>query len=80
MAYSNLSFSVPTGLSYVAGDFVQFSYDANNYIVGFVVSYNSGTGAMVMTPTSFKGSGSYGSWTLNFELPNLKSNYHNFLF
>ena len=65
MPYSNLSFTVPTGLSYVAGDFVQFSYDANNFINGVVVSYNSSTGAMVITPTYFKGSGSYGSWTLN---------------
>ena len=36
MAYSNMTFTVSTGLSFVVNDFVQVSYDANNYIVGRV--------------------------------------------
>jgi len=51
MPYSNITFTVPTNLNYIAGDYVQFSHDADNYIVGYVVSYNPSTGSMTITPT-----------------------------
>lgn len=65
MPYSNMTFTVSTGLAFVVNDFVQVSHDADNYIVGRVVSYNSGTGALVITPLDFKGSGTYNTWTVS---------------
>ena len=65
MPYSNMTFNVSTGLAFVVNDFVQVSYDANNYIIGRVVSYDSGTGVLVITPYDYKGSGSYSSWTVS---------------
>ena len=51
MAYSNMTFNVSTGLAFVTFDFVQVSHDANNYIIGKVVSYNSGTGDLIIFPS-----------------------------
>lgn len=65
MPYSNITFTISTDLSYVAGDVVQLSYDANNYIIGTVVSYNSANGELIITPSTSVGSGSYSTWTVN---------------
>ena len=65
MPYSNMTFTVSTGLAFVVNDFVQLSHDADNYIIGRVVSYNSGTGVLVITPLDFKGSGTYNTWTVS---------------
>jgi len=62
---ANATFNCSPNLSYVAGDFVQLSYDANNYVIGTVVSYSSTTGVMVITPVKSVGSGSYSIWTVN---------------
>ena len=63
MPYTNLNITVSTGLDYKVNDFITLQYDANTIIYGRVVSYNSGTGAMVLTPLSFTGAnGSYSSW------------------
>jgi hypothetical protein len=64
MAYSNLTFTVNTNLSFVANDFVQLSANSTNYIIGRVVSYNPSTGALIITPLESVGSGSYSSWTV----------------
>ena len=61
---ANATFTCSTNLSYKAGDFVQISYDANNYTIGTVVSYVPSTGVMVITPVKSVGSGSYSSWTV----------------
>lgn len=58
-------FTISTNLSYVAGDIVQLSYDANNYVIGTVNSYNPSTGALDITVTKSVGSGSYSIWTVN---------------
>ena len=49
--YTNISLVVSQNLAFVAGDYVQLSYDANNYIVGKVVSYNKANGNLTITPT-----------------------------
>jgi len=41
---SNMTFNINPGLAYLPGDNVQLSYDADNYVIGTVVSYNKGTG------------------------------------
>jgi hypothetical protein len=60
-----MTFTVSTGLAFVVNDFVQVSYDADNYILGRVVSYNSINGQLVITPYDFKGSGDRKSTRLN---------------
>ena len=63
MPYANLTFTVQTNLSFSVNDFVQLTANANNYIIGRVVSYNPSTGALVITPLQSVGSGTYSSWT-----------------
>jgi hypothetical protein len=64
MPYSNLTFTVNTNLSFKPNDFVQVSANSTNYIIGRVVSYNSVTGALIITPLESVGSGTYTSWTV----------------
>ncbi len=63
MPYSNITFTVQTGLSFLENDFVQVSANASNYIIGRVVSYNPSTGALIITPLQSVGSGTFSSWT-----------------
>lgn len=67
MPYSNVTFTVSQNLSYVAGDIVQLSTPTNTnaYIIGTVVSYNSTSGVLVVTPTTSVGSGTYNDWIVN---------------
>lgn len=55
---------IGTGLSYSAGMTVKFYYDSSNYMLGYVNSYNSATGAIEVNFTSVTGSGSQSSWTV----------------
>ncbi len=64
MAYSNITLNCSTNLAFVANDFVQVTHDELNYIIGRVVSYNTGTGVMVLTPLQSVGSGTFDSWTV----------------
>jgi hypothetical protein len=64
MAYSNLTFTVDTNLSFVANDFVQVSANSTNYVIGRVVSYNISTGELIITPLESVGSGVFNSWTV----------------
>jgi hypothetical protein len=65
MPYSNVTFTVSQNLSYVAGDFVQLSYDVDNYVIGTVVSYDDITGVMVITPIKSVGTGTYSIWNVS---------------
>jgi hypothetical protein len=58
------TFTIGTGLDYIAADPIVVSHDANNYFVGTVTSYNSGTGSLVINATDFGGSGTFISWTV----------------
>jgi len=63
MAYNNISITTNTGLSFIAGEFLQLIHDSNNYIFGQVVSYNPSNGALVVAPTKYIGSpGTYSDW------------------
>ena len=62
---ANMTFTINTGLAYRAGDNVQLSYDANNYVIGIVVSYNQSNGELIITPTAYKGSGTYDTWVVS---------------
>ncbi len=59
------TFYITTGLSYQAGDVVQLSHDANNYVIGTVTSYNPSTGQLDITVNTSVGSGSYNTWKVN---------------
>jgi hypothetical protein len=61
----NATFNCSPNLSYVAGDFVQLSYDVDNYVVGTVVSYDDITGVMVITPIKSVGTGTYSIWNVS---------------
>lgn len=69
MPYGNLTFTINTELSFVQNDFVQLTADANNYIIGRVVSYNPSTGALVIAPLQSVGSGTFSSWTASLTGP-----------
>jgi hypothetical protein len=61
------SLTVETGKSYVAGMSVKIAYTTTpaNYMLGYVTSYNSGTGALVVNVTETGGSGTYAAWTVS---------------
>jgi hypothetical protein len=69
MPYSNLTFQVQPNLGFKTHDFVYLSGTeilTNASIYGQVVSYNSTTGDLVVTPLSYSGdAGSYNSWTVS---------------
>ena len=62
---ANMTFTINTGLAYKAGDNVQLSYDADNFVIGVVVSYDEVTGVLVITPTAYEGSGTYNTWIVS---------------
>lgn len=48
IAYGDITLTVATGLTIQTGRRVRIKHDPNNFMVGEVVSYNSGTGALVV--------------------------------
>lgn len=65
MAYSNITITTNPGLFFRQYDFIQVAHDSENYIIGRVVSYNSSTGVLVLTPLIIEGSGSFSSWEIS---------------
>ena len=64
--YSNISLTIQVGLSYIPGDFILIYHNTTNYISGQVVSYDSGTGAIVIKPILYVGdTGNICDWTVN---------------
>ena len=64
MAYSNITITINTGLSFYPGQYVQVIHDENNYIFGQVVTYDPVTGVFVFYPTNYLGGGTFDSWTV----------------
>jgi hypothetical protein len=62
---ANMTFNTTPGLAYKPGDYVQASNNADNYVIGIVVSYNKITGVLVITPVESKGSGTFNSWQIS---------------
>lgn len=60
------TFTVQTGKGYLPGQEVLSadSVTPTNRVAGTVLSYDSGTGVLEMTATSFGGSGTHASWTI----------------
>jgi len=61
------SFTVGTGLGFVPGMPLNIAYTTTptNSFFGYVTSYNSGTGALVVNVTSVLGSGTQSAWTIS---------------
>lgn len=59
--------TVATAMDFVPGMEVVIAYttDPTIRMVGTVVSYDSGTGALVVNVTSYTGSGTYTAWTIS---------------
>jgi hypothetical protein len=65
MSYANLTFQVQPNLEFKTHDFVTLRGTNNASIYGQVVSYNSTTGELIITPLSYTGdAGSYDSWVV----------------
>lgn len=62
------NFTVETGKSLFVGMSYKMAYDANNWMLGDIISYNSGTGALSIDIDTVRGSGTYAAWagTLSF--------------
>ena len=63
---TSLTFAVNGGLNFVAGETVTAAVAANIAVTvtGTVTSYNTSTGALVLSVTSASGSGSYTGWVI----------------
>lgn len=61
------SLTIETGKGYVAGQAVLIASTAapTNFMTGQVTSYNSGTGALVVSVSSAAGSGTVAAWTIS---------------
>lgn len=59
------NFTIQTGKGFLPAMPVRVAYDASNYMDGTVTSYDSGTGAMVVSVSSIAGAGTYTSWTIS---------------
>ena len=62
------NFTVETGKSLFVGMSYRMAYDANNWMNGEIISYDSGTGALSLDVDAARGSGTYAAWvgTLSF--------------
>lgn len=58
------TFTISAGQVITVGDQVIVTYDAANYMVGTVTSYNDVSGALVLSIASVLGSGTYAVWTI----------------
>ena len=64
---ANKSLTTQTGKSYVEGMTVKIANTASptNWMLGDVISYDSGTGALVFYPRTSNGSGTFADWTIS---------------
>jgi len=63
----NITLTVQAGLAYTPLQDIIVYADANNYMHGQVVSYNTNTGVLVMEVHQKTGSGTYCNWTVNLD-------------
>ena len=57
--------TVETGLAYTTTQSVTIGYDISIHMHGEVVTYDAGTGALVVDVTQHSGAGTYSAWTVN---------------
>jgi hypothetical protein len=57
--------TISTGLAFTANQYITFAYDSTHYLDAYVTSYNPATGAFAGVSTSYVGTGSFSTWTVN---------------
>jgi hypothetical protein len=61
------TFTVETGLAYIAAQSVVIANSSTRFMSGIVNSYDSGTGVMVVDVSSVTGTGTFSSWNVNLQ-------------
>jgi hypothetical protein len=61
----NKTLTTQTGLDYRTEQSIMISKDANNYMIGQIVSYDITTGSMLVSVGIIQGSGTYSTWNIN---------------
>lgn len=74
------SLTVGTGKSFYPGMTLKIYNSTTAYMVGTVTSYNSGTGALVVSVDLPVGSGTFASWTVGVYIPVLIADQRVFFF
>ena len=71
IATGNQSLTIQTGKSLVIGMSMVVASTASptNWMIGTVTSYNSSTGALVISVTGTSGSGTFSAWTVSLSAP-----------
>lgn len=67
IAAGNKSFTIQTGKAFTVGQALVAASDANptvDYMWGAIASYNSGTGALVLSVSVAGGTGTHADWTI----------------
>jgi hypothetical protein len=64
MGTGTKNFTVETGKSYFVGMSLKLAFDATNWMVGEVISYDSGTGALSVNVVKVTGSGTRTAWVI----------------
>jgi len=65
IATGTQTLTVETGLDYSVTQSVTIAYDIDDHMHGEVVSYNAGTGVLVVDVTTISGSGTFSAWVVN---------------
>lgn len=64
ISVASKSLTVEASKGFAAGQAIQLTYDLTNYMTGNVTSYNSTTGALVVSVSAVVGSGTYAAWAV----------------
>ena len=62
------TFTIETGKVFVPGMTLK-AYSYGNWIIGYINSYDSGTGELVLNASTVFGSGTYSEWTISISAP-----------
>jgi hypothetical protein len=71
------NFTVETGKSYFVGMSLKLAFDATNWMVGEVISYDTGTGALSVNVIETRGTGTYALWTITLSFNSNLGKGHN---
>ena len=63
----NVTLTANTGLAYTVGQDITVTHDANNYMAGPILSYNSANGQLIFNSITTAGTGSYNFWYINLD-------------
>lgn len=69
ISVASKSLTVEASKGFAAGQAIQLTYDLTNYMTGNVTSYNTLTGALVVSVTAVVGAGTYAAWAVFVTTP-----------